>query len=80
MADSKELKRAGYISRGDNSGYTGKQCGFMCEYSFILQDEKGSCRYCERFRMPVGDHDSCKFYKDKSEFFQAMDTMAELLK
>lgn len=74
-----ELKRANYISRGDNGEYTEKQCGFSCEFSFLVNQEDESYRYCERFKMRVGDFDSCKYYKDNAEFFDSLKTFSEML-
>ena len=79
ISEKRELKRSKYVSRGDSADYIGKQCGFCCEYSFVVNRGDDSYRYCERLRMRVGEYDSCKYYKDNAEHDKNLIELAKLL-
>lgn len=66
MATDRQIKEAQYVHRGDDGDYLDEigQCGFTCDYSKIVKDDKTgkNYRYCTKLQMQVFDYDSCKFF------------------
>lgn len=66
MTQNEQLAEAKYIHRGDDGELLEHQCGFGCDYSYLVnRDSPGCYRMCKKLNIRVGDYDTCKYYDDK---------------